>query len=233
LQDGSGVRNSMRFGFGRRRVHGNADGRTAVPAGVGQVHRCFEARHQALVGVGGGVGECAQGLAVFQDAADGVEGFLGNAGVLVAGEQGVVVLPDADVGVHAGAVVFKKRFGHEGHGVAGFVGHVFQHIFEPHELVGHLQQRLEAHVDFGLAGSGHLVMLALDVDAEAFQGQQHIGSADPGTCPLAARESSLLCGAVCIPGWALRSGPCSRCLPRNRWHKMRHCAGCRSEYRRK
>ena len=59
---------------------------------------------------------------------------------------------------------------------AGAVGDIFQDIFEPDELVAHLQQRLEAHVDFGLAGGGHFVVLAFHVDAELFQGQHHLAA---------------------------------------------------------
>jgi len=41
-------------------------------------------------------------------------------------------------------------------------------------LSGHDQQRVEAHVDLGLAGRGHLVVLDLDLDAQAFHGQDHL-----------------------------------------------------------
>jgi hypothetical protein len=79
------------------------------------------------------------------------------------------------MGVHAGPVVLEQGLGHEGDGVVVAVGHVFQDILEPHELIAHFQQGLEAHVDFGLARRGHFVVLALHVDAQAFQNQQHFG----------------------------------------------------------
>jgi hypothetical protein len=56
------------------------------------------------------------------------------------------------------------------------IGHIFEHIFEPHQLIGHLQQRFEAHVDFALAGGGHFVVLGFDVDAQLLQHQNHFGA---------------------------------------------------------
>ena len=113
---------------------------------------------------------------MLEDAADGVKRGVGHPGITVAGKGGLAILPDADVGVHAGAVVLEQGFGHEGHGVAIAGGHVFQDILEPHELVSHEQQRLEAHVDFGLAGGGHLMVLALHGNAQLFQDEQHFGA---------------------------------------------------------
>ena len=49
----------------------DTDGGRAVAGGVGQHDRCFIARHQTLVGVGGRVGEGVDGLGVLDDAADG------------------------------------------------------------------------------------------------------------------------------------------------------------------
>ena len=132
---------------------------------VSQIYRCLESRDQTLVRVGGWIGECTNGLAVFQNAADGIQGFLGNPGILIPGEQRFAFVPDADMGVHAGSVVFKERFGHKGDGVAVTMGHIFQDVFKPHQLIGHLQQRLKTHVDFSLAGGGHLVMLGFDINA--------------------------------------------------------------------
>ena len=45
------------LGLGRRRIHRNADGRTAVAAGIRQVDGRFETRYQPFVGVGGRVGK--------------------------------------------------------------------------------------------------------------------------------------------------------------------------------
>ena len=79
------------------------------------------------------------------------------------------VFPDADVGVHTGTVVFKQRLRHERDGLAMTFGDVLEDVFEPHELVGHLDQGSEPHVDFGLTRGGDLMMLSLNGDAQAFQ----------------------------------------------------------------
>ena len=70
------------------------------------------------------------------------------------------------MGVHAGAVVAENRLGHEGrrHPVAH--RDVLDDVFVPGQPVGHLGQRLEAHVDLGLAGGRDFVMLFLDADAD-------------------------------------------------------------------
>jgi hypothetical protein len=106
----------------------------------------------------------------------------------------------------------EKGFGHEGHRVPGVVGHVFQYILEPHELVGHLQQGLEAHVDFGLAGSGHLMVLALHVDAQAFEGQQHLGTQILELVRRGHGKVAFLVARLVAQVGALHSGPCSRSL---------------------
>jgi hypothetical protein len=112
-----------------------------------------------------------------------------------------------------------QRFGHEGHGVAGLVGHVLEHIFEPHELVGHLQQGFEAHVDFGLAGRWPPRDAGTPRRCPDFPMPASCRNADPGICPVGGTGNSLPCGAACIPGWVPRSGLCSRYLPQSRWHK--------------
>ena len=57
-------------------------------------------------------------LGVLDDAADVVQRELRQAGVAVAGEQVLAVLPDRLVHVHARAVVADDRLGHEGRGLA-------------------------------------------------------------------------------------------------------------------
>ena len=46
----------------------------------------------------------------------------------------------------------------------------------PHELIGHLDQRLELHVDFRLAGRGDLVMVRLDDDPDLLHLGDHLAS---------------------------------------------------------
>ena len=90
----------------------------AVARRVGQHHRRFEARHQALVAVGGGVGERVDRLGVLEDAADVPQRDLRQAAVAVAGEQVVAALGQRLVHVHARAVVADQRLRHEGRGLA-------------------------------------------------------------------------------------------------------------------
>ncbi len=113
---------------------------------------------------------------MFQNPTDGVEGRIRNAGIAVASKSGLAIFPDAQVGVHAGSVVLEQGLGHESHGVTVAGRHVFQDVFEPHQLVAHFQERLKAHVDFGLPRGGHLVVLAFDGDADLFQNQEHFGT---------------------------------------------------------
>ena len=46
----------------------------------------------------------------------------------------------------------------------------------PHELIGHLDQRLEPHVDFRLAGRGDLVMVRLDDDPDLSHLVDHLAA---------------------------------------------------------
>ncbi len=52
----------------------------------------------------------------------------------------------------------------------------FEDVLEPHELVAHLDQGLEFHVDFRLSGRGHLMVLRLYFHTELFQNQDHLGA---------------------------------------------------------
>ena len=71
---------------------------------------------------------------------------------------------------------WKHGLGHERGGLAVLVGHVLDDVLEQHELVGHAGQLVEAHVDLGLAGGAHLVVLQLDLDAHLLEGQHHLGA---------------------------------------------------------
>ena len=72
---------------------------------------------------------------------------------------------------------------------------VLADVLVPHELIGHLDQRLELHVDFRLAGRGDLVMVRLDddpdlshlVDHLAAQVVVRVGWADGKVASLEAR----------------------------------------------
>ena len=97
-------------------------------------------------------------------------------GVAVAGEERRLALPDALMRVHAGAVVAENRLGHEGRGHPMAHGHVLDDVFVPGQPVGHLGQRLEAHVDFSLTCGRDFVMLLLDADAHALHLEHHLGA---------------------------------------------------------
>jgi len=56
------------------------------------------------------------------------------------------------------------------------LGHILNDVFVEHHVVGGLDQGIEAEIDFGLAGGGHLVMLAFNLDAQLFHEQAHLGA---------------------------------------------------------
>ena len=112
---------------------------------------------------------------MLQETADVPAGHVGQAGVAgLVEEQRLAALPQRLVHVHARAVVLEDRLRHERHRVAGGVRHVLDDVLVEHELVGHRQQRVEAHVDLGLAGGAHLVVLHLDLDAQLLERQDHL-----------------------------------------------------------
>ncbi len=80
------------------------------------------------------------------------------------------------MGVHAGAVVLEDRLGHEGDGLAVAAGHVLRDVLVEHDLVGHAQQGVEAHVDLGLPGGAHLVVVHLDLDARPGHLEDHLAA---------------------------------------------------------
>jgi hypothetical protein len=73
---------------------------------------------------------------VLDDAADVVQGGLGQAGVAVAGKDVFAALADRLVHVHAGAVVADQGLGHEGRRLAVGVGHVVDAVLEDLHFVG-------------------------------------------------------------------------------------------------
>ena len=128
LASGSGKRTSTRLAFGLVGVGNAARGR-AVARRIGEQHRRLEARHQALVGVGGRVGEGVDRLGVLDDAGDVGQAGLRQVGIFVAGEHRLAVLPDRLVAVHARAVVAVDRLRHEGRGLAVDLGDLLDAVF--------------------------------------------------------------------------------------------------------
>ena len=71
-----------------------------------------------------GIGERAEGRGVLDQAADGVDAQVGEAGVALAGQERLIVFPERQVSVHARAVVAEERLGHERRGLAAAAGDV-------------------------------------------------------------------------------------------------------------
>ena len=78
--------------------------------------------------------------------------------------------------MHAAAVVLEDWLRHERHRFSAAFRDVLADVLVPHELIGHLDQRLELHVDFRLAGRGDLVMVRLDDDPDLLHLGDHLAS---------------------------------------------------------
>ena len=148
----------------------------AVARRVGQHHRRFEARDEALVAVGGGVGERVDRARVLEDAADVPQRGLRQAAVAVAGEQVHAALGQRLVHVHAAAVVADDRLGHEGRGLAVAVRDVLDDVLHRQQVVGLLHQRAELGADLALAGVGDFVVVHFDFDAQRGERLAHLGA---------------------------------------------------------
>ena len=75
-----------------------------------------------------------------------------------------------------GAVVGEDGLGHEGGRQPVGPGHALHHVLVEHQLVRHGRQGVESHVDLGLSGGAHLVVLDLDLDAELLHREDHLGA---------------------------------------------------------
>ena len=112
---------------------------------------------------------------MLQQAADVPTGGLGQVGVgAVAPHQGVAVLPDALVDVHAAAVVGKDRLGHERGSFAVLLGNVAHDVLVDHHVVGRGDQLGEFHTELVLRG-GHLVVVLLNGNPQGAHGEEHLG----------------------------------------------------------
>ena len=120
-----------------------------------------------------GVGDRVDGLGVLDDAADVVERRVGQAAVLVAGEQRLAVLLQGLVHVHAAAVVADERLRHEGGRLAVAVRDVQHGVFEDLHLVGLVDQAAGADTDFALAAGGDFVVVHFDHEAHLLERQAH------------------------------------------------------------
>ena len=89
-------------------------------------------------------------------------------------EQRLAVLPQGLVAVHAGTVVACDRLGHEGHGLAGERCGLVDDVLVLHQVVASVLQGVEAVVDLLLTGAGHLVVGALQLQADLLQVGDHV-----------------------------------------------------------
>ena len=110
---------------------------------------------------------------MFQYAADGIQCVLRNPGIFVPCKKRLSLFPYTDMGMHSGSIILKKGLWHEGNSVAVATGHVFEYIFEPGQLIPHLKQGFETHINFCLACGCHLVMLALNIYSQFFKSEEH------------------------------------------------------------
>ena len=130
-----------------------------------------------------------------EQTADRVQRRFAQVGVAVTGKERLAVLPQRQVGVHAAAVVREDRLGHEGDRLVVAAGDVLDDVLVPHELVGHLQQRREPHVDLALPGRAHLMVMRFHDDAHLAHLADHlaaqvlvgVGGADGEVSALVAR----------------------------------------------
>ena len=76
--------------------------------------------------------------------------------------------------VHPRAVVHEQRLRHERHGLARGVGRVLDDVLVLEDVVRGLEQRVEPHVDLGLAGRADLVVMHLDLDADLLEVEHHL-----------------------------------------------------------
>ena len=112
---------------------------------------------------------------MFQNTTDEPQGLVRQVGVFVACKKWLAVFPDRHVHVHAGAVVARDGFGHEGGGFTVGVCHVVDHVLVLLQVVGLFGQRTEDQAEFVLAGR-NLVMVLVDLHAHAFHCGQHLGT---------------------------------------------------------
>ena len=78
--------------------------------------------------------------------------------------------------VHAGAVVHEEGFGHHGHGLPVFPGHILGHILVHQHLIRHAGQGCKAHIHLGLPSRTDLMVVNLHPHTYLLQCPQHLGT---------------------------------------------------------
>src|SRR5579883_1989406 len=90
-------------------------------------------------------------------------------------EEVSVVLPEALMNVHARAIILEKWLRHKGRRHAVGDRYVLNDVLVEQQLIAHLSEGLEPHVDFSLTRSSDLVMMHLDVNPSFDHLQNHLG----------------------------------------------------------
>src|SRR6185369_1539767 len=168
----STVFDTLCFRVGRE--HRDTDRSRTVTCRICHVNRRFEAGNQSLVGVGSRIGEGAESLGVLDDPADVPESHLRESAVFVAGEEVGAVFPDRLVAVHTGTVVTVKRLRHESYGLVVADSYILDDILEPLQIISHVHEGVETHIDLGLTAGGNLMVLALNTDTDFLQLHYHL-----------------------------------------------------------
>ncbi len=78
--------------------------------------------------------------------------------------------------VHAAAVVAEEWLGHERRRVPVLVADVLDDVLVDEDLVRHVHERVEAHVDLGLTGGADLVVMHLDRDARIYEREHDLAA---------------------------------------------------------
>ena len=84
-------------------------------------------------------------------------------------EQRLTILPQRLVDVHARAAIACQRLRHEGSGLLVELGGVLHHVLESLHVIGGVQQSIETVVNLLLATRSHLVVRALNMEANILQ----------------------------------------------------------------
>jgi len=156
----------------------DTDDGAAVGGGVTHGDGRLEAGHQTLEGVGAGVGEGAQRADVLQQAAHEPVRFAAQVCVaVIVGEDGLAVLEQQHMHVHAAAGLAVDGLGHEGGALAVLQGSVVDDILDHHGGVGHLGQLAQLGLDLKLAGSSHFGVVIVDLDAGVLHVHAHLATA--------------------------------------------------------
>ena len=108
---------------------------------------------------------------MLEQTADVVTGHLREVGITgLIMEEGLAVLPQRLVDVHAGTTVISQWLGHEGGRLAHCLRGVLHHVLEGLEIIGCVQQGVETVVDLLLTTTAHLMVGALHGEPDLRQG---------------------------------------------------------------